>query len=286
MDEVKTLYDYSEKDLVLDFYKLRETKNLKGGSRYGSKIVNFFTALERHKTIGKKGINFYQFLERRMELAKEKYIQNILKYYNTNETDADLKIWKYIFNLYFNSITIFRPVIAVNIYKQFSPQTILDPTMGWGGRIVGACALNIPKYIGIDSNRDLIKPYEDLSKFLSKHSTTEIELFWGDCLTFDYSKIKYDMVFTSPPYFNIEQYNYQERRTKEEWRENFYKPFARKTFQYLEKGGHYCLNVSQEIYLLIKEILGEADILIPLSKSHRPGPTEYKEYIYIWIKKE
>ena len=32
-----------------------------------------------------------------------------------------------------------------------------DPCMGWGGRLVGACALDIPKYIGIDLNKSLEK---------------------------------------------------------------------------------------------------------------------------------
>jgi len=273
-----------------DFEKLREIgkdAGTKGLSTIGNNVVDYFTGLERLNTIGNKGINFFQFFENRKEYAKKKYIQNILKYYNTDERDAPLKVWKRIFTLYFGSVNIFRPLIAMGIYAQFSPKCILDPTMGWGGRLVGACALNIPHYIGIDLNRKLMKPYEKMTKFLSNHSNTKIELYFGDCITFDYSKIEYDMVLTSPPYYNIEQYSFQEKRSKQEWNEHFYIPLVTETFKYLKKGGKYCLNIPIEVFELVKTILGEPNYTTPFPKSQRGDPNAKVvkgEFIYIWEK--
>jgi hypothetical protein len=69
----------------------------------------------------------------------------------------DLSVWVAIFNMYFGSVNIFRPLVSAKIYEIFKPTSILDFTMGWGGRMVGAMALNVKKYTGIDNNKNLQK---------------------------------------------------------------------------------------------------------------------------------
>jgi DNA modification methylase len=79
--------------------------------------------------------------------------------------------------------------------------------MGWGGRLVGACIAGVPKYIGIDTNRNLEAPYKNMCEQLKKLSPcTDAQLLFVDALTVDYSAFEYDMVFTSPPYYNKEIY--------------------------------------------------------------------------------
>jgi len=118
-------------------------------------------------------------------------------------------------------------------------------------------------------------------------SKTEIELYFEDAVNFDYSKLDYDMVFTSPPYYNLELYSGTKKRSKKEWEEDFYTPIFTNTFKYLKNGGFYCLNISQKIYNdIAKKILGEANELILLKKSPRfkKEKENYKEYIYVWKK--
>jgi hypothetical protein len=57
----------------------------------------------------------------------------------------DLKVWVAIFNMYFGSVNIF-PTSGFQNIQIFKPTSILDFTMGWGGRMVGAMALNVKKY--------------------------------------------------------------------------------------------------------------------------------------------
>jgi DNA modification methylase len=107
----------------------------------------------------------------------------------------------------------------------------------------------------------------------------------------------YDMVFTSPPYYNKEIYGSKDApyKTNDEWDEQFYKPIFRATWDNLKKGGHYCLNIPQCIYEKIcVPLLGEANELIELKKYARILPKrdtkqfnvgqKYKEFIYIWKK--
>jgi hypothetical protein len=110
-----------------------------------------------------------------------------------------------------------------------------------------------------------------------------------DALKVDYSKLNYDMVLTSPPYYNVELYEGTIVRTDEEWEQEFYIPLFTKTYKHLKKGGHYALNVPQKIYENVcLDLFGPADIKMPLKKKSRPKnkltKIGYNEYIYLWTK--
>ena len=140
----------------------------------------------------------------------------MIKYYGYTRENAPIKVWKNVFRLYFGSISIFKPIVAMYIYNKFNPKSILDMTMGWGGRLVGACALDIEKYTGIEINSNLYKPYKNMLKFLCGKTKTKVKLFFEDAVKFDYSKIDYDLVLTSPPYYNIEIYRKNKKMSKED----------------------------------------------------------------------
>ena len=214
-------------------------------SNIGNYTVNYFTALERHETKSRNGISFFQFLENKPNLP---YIKKLLKYYGYTRENAPIKVWKNVFRLYFGSISIFKPIVAVYIYNKFNPKSILDMTMGWGGSLVGACALDIEKYTGIEINSNLYKPYKNMLKFLCGKTKTKVKLFFEDAVKFDYSKIDYDLVLTSPPYYNIEIYRRNKKMSKEEWNENFYKPLFQNSWNNFKKGGYYCINVPNEVF--------------------------------------
>jgi len=171
--------------------------------------------------------------------------------------------------------------------------------MGWGGRLVGAYCSRVPKYVGIDNNKRLKTHLEKMKDTLTSRNDitfTKIELLNEDCLTVDYSQYEYDMVFTSPPYYNKELYGSESvARTEEEWETEFYIPIFRKTWTHLLKGGRYCLNIPAPLYEKIcVPMLGEATEQIELNKFSRTIPKretvrknigdKYKEYIYVWIK--
>ena len=281
--EVKSI---TEEEAEKDYENLEnlKIKDIKPSTRTGNKFIDFFTFFERLNTVGKNGLSFFDYFEERNKNIKKPYIKRLIEYMSKNKNIY--KKWYSVFNLYQGSINIFKPVLAMEIYYKFKPHTVLDFTMGWGGRLVGACVLNVPKYIGIDLNKKLENPYKDMVKKVKELGTkTEIQLIFKDCLTVDYSKFKYDMVFTSPPYFNIELYSGTKKRDKEDWINNFYIPIFEKTYKYLQKGGLYILNVPVEIYenVCIK-VFGKADKLYPLKIQSRSKDIDYKEYLYIWKK--
>ncbi len=277
----------TKEEAIKDLEKIIDLKcdKINTNSSIGNKFINFFTLMERLETKGRSNKSFFDLWENKSELYKKNYVKKFVKFYTDKGFVNDIKIFMRIVQLYFGSVNVFKPTTAMNVYCRFNPTSILDMTMGWGGRLLGACALNIPKYTGIDLNVSLKKPYEDMVDILKGYTTTKINLIFKDALKIDYNKLDYDLVLTSPPYYNIEIYSGTEKMSEEEWNETFYKPLFNKTWDGLKIGGHYCLNVPVKVYddILIP-LLGKADILIPLSISKRSPTSTYKEYIYVWKK--
>jgi len=258
-------------------------------SRNGNNIVDYFTFTQRLETKGKYNTNFYEFVENIEEFKKKKFIQNMLIYYkevkNKNNTKNEYIVLKEVYNICISAINIIRPLVYMEIYAKYKPKCILDFCAGWGGAAVAASALNIEKYIGIEINTNLVKPYEKLVEYLhNKNSGTKIEMIFDNALNIDYSKLSYDFVFTSPPYYFIQKYeNNVEYETKREMDEKFYIPLFNITYNGLQPGGYYIINVCKEVYenVLIK-LFGEAHEIYPYKKSKRQN--DYNEIVYVWKK--
>ena len=286
----KQIFSITKEEAITDFKKLQEVgcNSKKKFSKIGNKIVNYFTSEERLETIGNKKLTFYDVWKNKNIIMREyPYVKKMFAYYEQNyKTYPMIKVWKRIYDIYYGSITIFRPLQAMEIYCRYKPTSILDFTMGWGGRLIGACALNIENYIGIDMNSRLKIPYQNMISMLEPTTKTKISVIFQDALTVDYSKLNYDIVLTSPPYYNLEFYGGQFKpMSKEEWNTKFYIPIIEKTYKYLKRGGHYCLNLPIEVYEnAARKILGACTTKIPMSKFKRTTNHIYKEFIYVWKK--
>ena len=157
----------------------------------------------------------------------------------------------------------------MEIYTKYKAKRVLNFCAGWGGSTVAASALNLEAFYGVEINNELKTPYDNMVPYLKTKSQTNIEIFICDAVIFDYSALVYDTVFTSPPYYFIEKYaNNQHYASKKEMNENFYKPLFSKTFAGLQPGGHYIINICQEVYVnVLQKLLGDALECFPLKKS-------------------
>lgn len=180
----------------------------------------------------------------------------------------------------------FPPLTAKWIYEKYTshikdePVVIYDSSSGWGGRILGAMsARKRIHYVGTDPNMDNFIPelgisrYEYLADFYNKNcvdhdmdllnnffnvesTANTYELFHdGSELIhnnpkFQKYKGKLDLSFTSPPYFNREQYSQQETQSflayseYEDWRENFLKPTLTTIYEYLKPNRYILWNIA------------------------------------------
>jgi site-specific DNA-adenine methylase len=246
--------------------------------------------LNRLETAGNKGINFYDFIKNIDYYKTKNYIQNLLTYcYQHNRyVDNDTKRYYYIYGLSFGRVNAFKITNALSIYQKYKPSTknylysIMDPFCGFGGRLVGALLLNY-NYIGVDLNVNLKPNYDRLMNDLGKKSSSKVTLLFQDAKDVDYSQYKYDMVFTSPPYGNIEIYENGIRKTPNEWAQ-FYTTVFQKLWDHLRnKDGVYAININADIYQkYLVPLFGECQEKIELKKSTRNK--KYKEFIYLWRK--
>ena len=157
--------------------------------------------------------------------------------------------------------------------EQDTPLNIYDPSSGWGGRILGAMSsLKRIHYIGTDPNTDNfidelgITRYEYVASFFN-NEVLETNPFWeedkntyhlfqdgseniGNNPEFQTYKGTLDLVFTSPPYFDREQYSEDKEQSYklypkyEDWRDNFLKPTLTTSFEYLKQNRYLLWNIS------------------------------------------
>jgi len=281
-------------DALADMEKLKiafHNNKINALTRYGLKFCDFFTLQNRLAVRGKMNLNFYDFLKQWDEYKNKKYIKTIFDVENLKQIkdingNRDVKVKYGVYNVCINSVHVFKPSIALSIYKEFSPKCILDCCAGWCSRALAAHIFGC-RYIGIDINDELAISYERINQLFGVKN----HLIILDSLKINYSEFVYDMVFTSPPYYNIERYEHNAvYKTKDDWATDFYIPLFMKVFRYLQPGDHMVLNMNNEMYKTIfSDIFGEADRIIPLEKKARPNISKpdakkYNENIYVWRK--
>jgi len=262
---------------------------LSSRSRIGNNVVDYFTFLQRLETKGKYNICFFDFIERIEEFKQKKFIRNMITYYekikNKNNTKNEYIVLKEVYNICISAINIMRPLNCMEIYTKYNAKRVLNFCAGWGGSTVAAAALNLETFYGIEINTELKEPYNKMVSYLKNFSTTNYEMYFCDASIFDYTKLTYDTVFASPPYYFIEKYQHNlQFVSKVEMEEKFYKPLFTRTYNGLQIGGSYIINVCKEVYdRVLKELLGEAHEIFPFKKSKRQN--DYTEMVYVWTKK-
>lgn len=283
---VRDLLRENYNGVCMDYHRLStEWRTLSIYSNVGNLVVDWHTLGERLNTRMKSDVSFYSFLQD-FE-SKWRHKAGVARLYNERPANSHIRRCRHAYKKYLGNPTIFKPLNTLAFLDILPCKTaMLDPTMGWGGRLIGACAFGVPEYIGIDSNMNLEIPYSRLIHFLDIRSETKIQTMFADALTIDYTKLKYDLVLTSLPYYNIERYScYTQYRTKREMNELFYKPLITRIFESLEVGGHLALNINAEIYKFIYSFMGDCDLKIPFpARYDSKRSNNYMEYLYVWCR--
>ena len=288
----KKIKDIKIEDLEEDMNKLikigEKADMISERSKIGNNVVDYFTFLQRLDTKGKYDVNYFEFIKNLELFREKKFIQTMLKYYkdvkNKNNTKHEYKVYKEVFNICISAINIMRPLNCMEIYTRFNAKRVLNFCAGWGGSTVAAAALNLEAFYGIEINKDLKEPYDNMITYLRTKSNTELNIHICDAADFDYSTMDYDTIFSSPPYYFIEKYaNNAVYNSKKEMDEKFYKPVFSKSYLHLKNGGHFIINICKEVYdNVLKNLFGEAHIVFPLKKSKRQN--NYTEMVYVWRK--
>jgi len=152
----------------------------------------------------------------------------------------------------------FKPNVAKIIYDMFESENILDFSAGWGDRLAGFYASEHGKhYVGIDPRKENHPIYQEQSEFYDKHlgffeHERKSEFYCSPAEDFDFTQYEdyFDLVFTSPPYFSVERYSYDDTqswvRYKDinDWNKDFLQKTLGNLWDSVKVGGYLLVNIS------------------------------------------
>ncbi len=131
---------------------------------------------------------------------------NRLKYLGKNPKQlSDLEIMRgFKIAGILRGYTVFNTKGMSEVLEKYDVKSVYDPCAGWGERLL-CCFYHDVKYHGIDVNEKLLDGYADM--ILDYQAQDTCMVYRGDSSNVDVSDVDADMVFTCPPYYNIEIYS-------------------------------------------------------------------------------
>jgi len=279
-EEVLARKTLPPEQLVVEYDKLKRYKPTNLKRTFAGNPILYHFQLDNLCRVKVAGHSFYEIMND--ETLRNDLWEKTLKYGARSRPETPdtrmFEMWRRLKG----AVVFFRPTIAINVYKQFNPTHILDVCMGWGGRMLGAMVHDID-YTGIDTNIDLKPAYENiLATFPTKSNIT---LLWENSLSVDFSTIPYDLVLTSPPYYNTELYPHMTPyQSKPLFYKEFLIPLIDKCRQHIRNNGKVCFNISPKMYAdLLKYGYDPAEDEIPMLQQKIQG-IDKKDQIYVWSK--
>jgi hypothetical protein len=267
MELAKRLRTATKEEAIENYQTLKDLpcSDISKFSRAGLACLDYFFLQHRIKVkTRRRGLSFLEaskdpnVMKEMNDLSKRVRGKNL----SSLSPDERLRIRYNLFQLYYGSINQFRPAEAKRLYCKFNAKKgILDFSAGWGGRCLAAMSLGIP-YIGIDANTNLKKSYESMIQTVDPDA--KVTLLFQPSETVDFSNYTYDLVFTSPPYFTLEEYEKMPDYGSEEgFLEKFFRPVVLAAWKHLKSPGTMALNMPKEMYDGVK------DLLPPLSSRYQ-----------------
>lgn len=168
----------------------------------------------------------------------------------------------------------------INCFTQNkSNVAMLDCCAGWGDRLIAAHAsVTVTYYHGFDPNPELQAVYANIATACNKTRLPFNKVVWNiECMPFedasnrfltsgntqDNLSRKFDLVLTSPPFFNKELYlgkntSTNRYRTLYDWNKGFYIPMLKQAARALRVDGYLLLYIADNMFSLSKKILSES----------------------------
>lgn len=193
----------------------------------------------------------------------------------------------------------FRPTVAKAIYDLYGNcGSVYDPCAGWGGRMLGFLASDCKEYVCCDPSTKTFNGLLNLSEtFAWRGKSIHV---YPDCQE-DYTPQKehFDLVFTSPPYFDCEKYSdeptqsYIRYPTVSKWATGFLEPLISNAYDALKANGVFVLNIAntknaknlEQLSMIFADMVGfKLEDTIKLSLSSIAGKGVKYEPMFVFRK--
>jgi len=292
---------YTQDERTKDWRSLEKKEVLDSGNiihidtrtRPGHKILDHFMThfydVKNYKGISVRGLMNQETLEKAL-------MQNIQMHSTPYISEIRRMI---VMTGGLGNVSKYRTVTSKAIVQYFGAKRVLDPCTGWGGRMLGTLAATTDTvYVGCEPDPNTAKGLrgilEDPALPAAARTRGRIiekpaEIALAEIATME----KFDLVLTSPPYFNLELYTAGDQSTVthttwDDWTEKWLKPVILGCIACIKEGGVSCWSVknfkSDKKYPLAditKKIHKDAGWLlvktVTMTGSGRPGGKRIEE---------
>ena len=302
--------DMSEKEIAHNFGKIGNSQSsaIIAGKRVIGSTIGLDLANSFHPQI--------------WHAARWGHFKSPIDYFNDDDSlkkvlEKAIKLWpdrrcwsSYVirsaFRIYSGGrVSNFRPTVSKAIFEQFSTNgaTVLDFCAGFGGRLLGALALQ-RHYIGIDPSERQIDANQQMYNAIQTYTKCTAEFLKGcaEEIMPQMETSSVDMIFTSPPYFKQEKYNkeldqsYLRYKSYDDWKAKFLEQVIVESLRLLKTNGYFIINISnirgyplatdfEELakkYFILRDIY---ELDMTSRPAHRKNSATYKsEPVYIFQK--
>jgi hypothetical protein len=165
--------------------------------------------------------------------------------------------------------TTFMPMYAKAIYEYFGVKNVLDNCAGWGDRMCGALASTcVKRYVAFDPNQNLVEGYKkiqhDFGNKVTSHEGKHIKFDSGyDVYSVPFENCdswlkdeRFDFAFTSPPFFDYEDYS-PDNPPYKNWYKEFYEPLFKLTEKHLYTNAFFAIHIDDTSAGKIRTFLDE-----------------------------
>lgn len=286
-------YTVSNKKIKDDFDKLKvnrekKEKKIKDNNSIVSFKIDYMKKLDLYK------ITDFFSEPIRVKCNFKDHISPYLFYQNSEYYKKDIDIeYDNIDNFIYKNSKLcsnFPITMALEVYNFFNAKRVLDPSSGWGDRLIAAMAYGC-EYTGVDPNKDMKNKYLEMIDFFNR-SHNKYKVNTRGFETFKIIKNSFDLVFTSPPFFDLEIYSQDETQSVkkfpslETWKKYFMFMLIDKSYEALINGGHLALYISdfyQTKY--VKDTILYAKSIGLKYKGYISWSRErYPKKIFVWVK--
>jgi 16S rRNA G966 N2-methylase RsmD len=226
-------------------------------------LTDYFSQQCRIKCLNnlKEDITPLEFFEENKEKIYNRLMKKLKKnstmvtyrYSKTNTSQNSAISFDDLHEYIYNNVaqcTNFNTTVMISILKLLKPTRVLDPSAGWGDRLLATIAYGA-SYTGVDPSNCMYPIYNSIiNKFAPKNKKKEYTIINEGFENATIEENAYDLVFTSPPFFDFEIYEKSEKQslnkfnTLDKWLNGFLYPLIEKSTKALVNGGHFGLYIS------------------------------------------
>ena len=139
--------------------------------------------------------------------------------------------------------TMYRPILTKALVEKLGSKNVLDCCVGWGGRMIGTASVPGTHFTGIEPASKTHTALVNIANYVGITNHVTLIHAPAEQALLHLPSDSFDLVLTSPPYFNLEVYGHEETQsiftnsTWESWCDNFLKVCIREGLRCLKTDG-------------------------------------------------